>query len=103
MPDGIHTVERNALMEILIIDNNPKEIEKLTALLREKEPGSRIMVFIDPMLAVKYGYNNPVDVVYVKNEIQRLSVDDVERLLRYVHPEVRVEILDDIEDEGRIS
>ena len=57
-------------MNILAIDNDPKELEALTRRLREEEPGSRVLAFTDPLLAVKYGYNNPVDKVYAKTDMR---------------------------------
>ena len=58
-------------MNILAIDNDPKELEALTRRLREEEPGSRVLAFTDPLLAVKYGYNNPVAVSYTHLDVYK--------------------------------
>ena len=81
-------------MNILVIDNDPQALETLAATLREREPGSRVLAFTDPLLAVKYGYNNPVDAVYAKAVMRGLDGSDVARLLRNVHPKLRVELLE---------
>ena len=67
--------------------------------LREEEPGSRVLAFTDPLLAVKYGYNNPVDKVYAKTDMRGLRGNDVARLLEKVHPNLQIELLDD--EDGR--
>ena len=86
-------------MNILAIDNDPKELEALTRRLREEEPGSRVLAFTDPLLAVKYGYNNSVDKVYAKTDMRGLRGNDVARLLEKVHPNLQIELLDD--EDGR--
>ena len=81
-------------MNILVINNDLAELGTLAERLREKNPGGRVQAFADPLLAVKYGYNHPVDVVYVKSIMRGLNGDDVVRLLRNVHTNIQVEILD---------
>ena len=81
-------------MNILVIDNDPSALEALAAHLRETAPGGRVLTFTAPLRAVKYGYNNPVDAVYAKTVMRGLSGDDVARLLRNVHPNLRVELLE---------
>ncbi len=81
-------------MNILVIDNDPNALEARAASLRKTRPGSRVLAFTDPLLAVKYGYNNPVDAVYAKTVMRGLGGDDVARLLRRIHPNIRVELLE---------
>ena len=80
-------------MDILVVDNDPKALEAMAAQLREKASGGRVLTFTDPLLAVKYGYNNPVDMVYAKTDMRGLGGADVARLLRGIHPDIRVELL----------
>ena len=75
-------------MNILAIDNDPKELEALTRRLREEEPGSRVLAFTDP-----------VDKVYAKTDMRGLRGNDVARLLEKVHPNLQIELLDD--EDGR--
>ena len=68
-------------MNILVIDNDPIALEARAAQLRAEEPAARVLAFTDPLLAVKYGYNNPVDRVYAKTTMRGLGGGDVARLL----------------------
>lgn len=81
-------------MNILVIDNDPAELERLTACLQEEGEDVKVTAFTDPLLAVKYGYNNPVDVVYAKTDMRGLGGEDVARLLRNIHPDIRIELQD---------
>ncbi|MDO4270799.1 MAG: hypothetical protein Q4C72_07745 [Eubacteriales bacterium] len=81
-------------MNILVIDNDPNALERVAARLRAEKPGGKILTFTDPLLAVKYGYNHPVDMVYAKTVMRGLGGGDVARLLRNVHPYIQMELLD---------
>lgn len=81
-------------MNILVIDNDSKTLGKLAAGLREREPGGMVQTFTDPLLAVKHGYNHPVDIVYAKRIMRGLNGEDVARLLRNIHRDIQVELID---------
>lgn len=81
-------------MNILVIDNDPIALEARAAQLRAEEPAARVLAFTDPLLAVKYGYNNPVDRVYAKTDMRGLGGGDVARLLRGVHPDIQIKLLE---------
>lgn len=81
-------------MNVLVIDNDPIALEALALQLRESNPDSNVQVFTDPLLAVKYGYNHRVDMVYAKTVMRGLNGSDVVRLLRDIHPDLRVELLE---------
>ena len=83
-------------MNILVIDNDPVALEQFSTRLREQSPGDQVISFTDPLLAVKHGYNYPVDVVYGKTIMRGLNLDDVERLLRNIHPNVQVKSIEDV-------
>ena len=51
-------------MTILAVDDKKEILEKLITELRDEYPGAQVIGFRDPMMAVRYGYENPVNMVF---------------------------------------
>ena len=77
-------------MIILAIDNNTTKLEQLSSALRSVFPGAEILSFLNPMLAVKFAYNNTVQRVYTEVNMARMSGFDVERLIHKANPEAKI-------------
>ena len=72
-------------MKILAVDDRKENLETLIIELKKAYQGSQVIGFTDPMMAVKYGYENPVDMVFTAVEMNQLSGFSVVRLLRSRH------------------
>ena len=91
-------------MTILAVDDKKEILEKLIRELRNEYPGSEVIGFQDPMMAVRYGYENPIDIVFTASDMQRLSGFSVARLLRNKHgPTLSVILLTDSEQWERLK
>lgn len=75
-------------MITMLIDPNAEQAAETKSYL--KESGDKIIVFCDPMEAVKYGYNHEVDVVYTEVDMPRMSGFDMIRLLRKRYTDIKV-------------
>ena len=80
-------------MQIMVIDNNPANLAQLAAQLRKRYPCGRISAFTDPLLAVKHGFNHPVDLLFARSEMRGLNGREAARLLSGVHPGLSVRLL----------
>ena len=69
-------------MKIIAVDTNWSDLKSLVACIREVYPEDAVEGFIDPLLALKYGYNTPVDVIFAAADMKRLSGIELIRLLR---------------------
>lgn len=84
---------------ILVADPDPDEQMLLTELLRQHGNTVHIACFTDPLLALKYGANNPVDALYTSAAMKRLSGFELVRMLRSFSPQVSVHFIADTEQE----
>ncbi len=69
-------------MIILAVDPDTAALERLSACLRAVYPDSEIVTFSDPLLAVKYGYNHSIDVLFAEIEMKGMGGFDIARLIR---------------------
>jgi len=86
-------------MRISAVDPDPAELAALTASLREICADDAVAAFADPLLAVKYGANNPVDAVYAPVAMPRLNGFELARLMRGFRPGARFHFIADSESE----
>ncbi len=84
---------------IVVADPNMEEQKLLLALLRRRGGTANITCFSDPLLAVKYGANNPVDALYTVADMKRLSGFELAKLLRSFSPGMRMHFIADTEQE----
>lgn len=80
-------------MNVVVIDNDVEQLDKLTDVLQGLYPGSSVSVFKDPMLAVKHVYNNQTDLVLSEIKTRPVSGYDVLRTLKRIKPELNVVLM----------
>ena len=80
-------------MKILVVDDREEHLKEMITELKNEFQDSGVIGFTNPMMAVKYGYENPVDMVFTAVEMNRLSGFSVARLLRSRHGPVLPVIL----------
>jgi len=86
-------------MKILVIDPDAAELAVLTESLRTAYGEALIEPFRDPLMAVKYGANHPVDAVYTAANMRRLSGFELVKLLRNFNPGIASHFIVDTEAE----
>lgn len=86
-------------MKILAVDPDPAELAVLTESIKEIRADAVVVAFADPLMAVKYGANNPVDAVYTATDMRRLSGFELVRLMRGFQPDIRFHFIAESEAE----
>ncbi len=86
-------------MNIVVIDNDTKQLDKIADTLQEACPGGSVSVFKDPMLAVKYIYNSDTDIVFSEIRTKPVSGFDVLKTLKRIKPELLVVLLSEDESD----
>jgi PleD family two-component response regulator len=86
-------------MKILAVDTDAAELAVLTESLQKVYKDASIKSFGDPLMAVKYGANNPVDAVYTAAAMRRLSGFELVKLLRGFNPDIMSNFIADTEAE----
>lgn len=60
-------------MMILAIDNDKKRLSETADLLRSMFPNDSIMTEHDPLAAIKYACNNPVDIMFAALDMRPMD------------------------------
>lgn len=76
--------------EILVVDTNLNTHGALVQSVREAYPGSGTADFYDPLLALKYGINNDVQLLVTSAEMRGVDGPQLASLLRRTHPRLYV-------------
>lgn len=63
------------------------------------QPASSVICFADPLLAVKYGVNNLMDVLYTVTDMKRLNGFEFGKMLGSFRPDTRLHFIADTEQE----
>lgn len=85
--------------EIVVVDPDPGEQARLRELLFELYGPQNVRCFADPLLAVKYSANNPVDALYAVTHMKRLGGFELGKLLRGLQPGIALNFIADSEQE----
>lgn len=72
-------------MYILLVDNNLSTCEELIKSVKTLFPNEPLSFFSDPLLAIKHGINNPVDLLISPFGIDSINSEDITRILRNHH------------------
>ena len=80
-------------MNVIAVDPNPGELEALGKLLTGRYAGGTVTCFSDPLMAVKYGANHPVDALYTVTAMNRLNGFELSRLLRELRPGIKLHFI----------
>ena len=80
-------------MNVILVDTNIKRLHSAAALLRKIAPESTVMSTADPLMAAKYAFNNPVDLLFAALNMKRMSGLQLAAFVREQHPAVRACLL----------
>ncbi len=80
-------------MTILAIDPDLKDLKILTKCLMHLYPEDNVLSYSDPLLAFKYGFNHPVEVVYTVVTMKRLDGVSLAKMLQDNHPGILVNLI----------
>lgn len=53
-------------MDVVAVDPNKSDLKQLVAALKKHYPGSRVVMFTEPLPAMEYLENNPIDVLFTE-------------------------------------
>lgn len=80
-------------MIAIVVDPDAVQLMQTKTCL--EQDGVTVVAFRDPMAAVQYGYNHEVDAVYTEVDMPHLTGQDVVRLLRKRHADIKTYFLTD--------
>jgi len=81
----------------MVVDPDPAEQQSLSILLSRLHSGATIVCFSDPLMAVKFGANNPVDALYAVTVMRRLDGFALGKMLRGFQPKIQLHFIADDE------
>jgi len=84
----------------MVVDPDTAEQQSLSILLSRLFSGATVVCFSDPLMAVKFGANNPVDALYTAASMKRLSGFELGKMLRGLQPKMELHLIAD-DDRGR--
>ena len=87
------------MTNILIMDPDPIEQETLRKILERQYSPANLMCFSDPLLAVKFGANCPVDALYTVTAMKRMNGFELAKMLRSFRPNIQLHFIVDTEKE----
>lgn len=76
-------------MHILLVDNDPFTCQNLLESIKTIYPKGSISFFTDPLLSIKHGINNPVDLLIITDNLKSVTGLDVIRILKNHHPNLK--------------
>lgn len=79
----------------MIVDPDLQEQAQLAESLHRLYPAAEANCFIDPLLALKYGFGNPVDALYAPVKMKRIGGFELGKLLRKSHPQIALHFIGD--------
>ncbi|MEG0878785.1 MAG: response regulator [Oscillospiraceae bacterium] len=79
------------------MDNNKTDLNLIARAIREVMPACEIQPFTDPLLSAKYICNNPVDMVFVADDMRPVNGFRLMQVLRKNIPMLAVVMLSDSE------
>jgi len=86
-------------VNVMIVDPDQGEQKTLQGLLTRIYESVDIKSFADPLMAIKYGANNPVDVLYAATAMRRVNGFELGKILRNFHPGIKLNFIADDEKE----
>lgn len=75
-------------MNILVVDNNLTTHDELVLCVKKVWPAAQIDHFTDPLLALKHGINQPLDLLIAVAQMRGATGQDLARILREHHPKL---------------
>ena len=81
-------------MTILVVDCEKQRLAQTAKLVREFFPNDVVQADHDPLMAGKYAFNNPVDIVFAAWSMKRMNGPQMAAFVRREHPDVRVFLTD---------
>lgn len=69
-------------MQMIVVDTNKHSLSALVSCLKRVYPADEITAFIDPMSAVKFGFNNKIDLLFTEIPMRGVDGFQLVRLIR---------------------
>lgn len=85
-------------MNIVVIDNNQRNLIDMTNYIRTLEPRHNIVAFTDPLLAVKHSLNHFMECVFTEVNLRPIDGFTMVKQIRDFRPEIFVVFLAESEE-----
>lgn len=72
----------------------PENLQNLKSCIEACHPENTVHAFRDPLLAMQYAFNNPVDSVYTVVGMNRMNGFEVARMMRKIQPLASINFVD---------
>ncbi|MEG0805891.1 MAG: response regulator [Lachnospiraceae bacterium] len=82
-------------MNYVVVDNNKNDLELFADAIRKVVTECQIQLFTDPLLSAKYICNNPVDMVFITDDMRPVNGFRLMQVLRKNIPKLAVVMLSD--------
>lgn len=76
-------------MQIIAVENNPCDLDVLEETARQAFPGSEVIGFADPLLAIKHCIAHPPDLIFSERDLKRLDGFALMKTLRQKFPRLK--------------
>lgn len=87
-------------MNIIAVAKDEQMLLDMSDVLQKVYPGSHVELFVDPLWAVKYSFNNQTQLAFVATEIHRVDCFKLEGTLKKVSPNITVVFIANDEDDA---
>lgn len=77
-------------MQMIVVDTNKHSLSALVTCLKRAYPANEITAFSDPMSAVKFGFNNKVDLLFTEIPMRGVDGFQLVRLIRKYNADMAV-------------
>lgn len=85
-------------MQIIAVDNNQADLSELKRAAADASPGSVIVGFTDPLMAIKHCMDHPPDLVLSERNLKRLDGFTLMKTLRKKFPSFHGLLISDNEE-----
>ncbi|MEG2929823.1 MAG: response regulator [Oscillospiraceae bacterium] len=82
-------------MNFVVVDNNKSDLDLFAKAIRKAMPECQIQPFTDPLLSAKYICNNPVDMVFIADDMRPVNGFRLMQVLHKNIPKLAVVMLSD--------
>ncbi|MEG2513262.1 MAG: response regulator [Acetivibrio sp.] len=89
-------------MNYVVVDNNKNDLELLIKAIQKTMPECQIQPFTDPLLSAKYICNNPVDMVFIADDMRPVNGFGLLQVLRKNIPKLKAVMLSN-SDRNRVD
>lgn len=77
-------------MKIIVVDSNTEQMDQLVECIGEVWPGAEVQTFTDPLQAVKYAYDHPLNALFTEIPLPVMDGFTLAEMMVKRYPDVEV-------------